>query len=110
MNVTDLLERQFGIKTIHAVNPEVDQVAITLTKILSYNPRRASFVLINLGANFISVAPDPGVLLTRGIYLVPNGGTLSMVWNEDFELPTFEWYAIADTAPCDIYALEVLTL
>lgn len=110
MNVTDLLEQQFGIKTTHNINPEVDQVDITLTKLLSYNPRRASFVLINLGANFITVAPDPRVLTTRGIYLVPNGGTLSMVWNEDFELPTFEWYGIADTAACDIYILEVLTL
>lgn len=109
MNVSDLLEAQFGIKTVHSVNPEVDQVAITLTKIMSYNPRRASFVLVNLGANFITVAPDSNVSLTRGIYLVPNGGTLSMIWNEDFELPTFEWYAIADTAACDIYILEVLT-
>ncbi len=109
MNVVELLERQFGVKTSHGINPEVAQVETTLTKILSYNPKRVSFVLINLGSDFITVAPDSLVTATRGIYLVPNGGTLSMVWTEDFEMPTFEWFGIADTAACSIFVLEVLT-
>ena len=109
MNVQELLEREYKVKTVYDVNPEVNAVATAKTKILSYNPRRVSFVLINLGANYICVAPDSNVSLTRGIYLVPQGGTLSMVWTEDFEMPTFEWYAIADTNPCNIYVLEVLT-
>ena len=109
MNVQDLLERQYGVKTTYNENPEVDQVAVTKTKVLSYNPRRVSFVLINLGGVFISIAPDSKVSLTRGIYLVPNGGTLSMVWTEDFEMPAMEWYAIANGAAADIYVLEVIT-
>ena len=109
MNVAELLEREYGVKTSHAINPEVAQVETTLTKVLSYNPKRVSFVLINLGADFMTVAPDSLVSVNRGIYLVPNGGTLSMVWTEDFEMPTFEWFAIADTAACAIFVLEVLT-
>ncbi len=110
MNVADLLEKQFGVKTTYGVNPEVDAVAITKTRILDNNPRRLSFVLINLGAVFITVSPNPDVSLTKGIYLVPNGGTLSMVWTEDFEMPTMEWYAIANGANSDIFVMEVLTL
>ena len=109
MNVVELLERVYGVKTTHSINPEVAQVETTLTKILSFNPKRVSFILINLGANFLTVAPDPLVSATRGIYLVPNGGTLSMVWTEDFEMPTFEWFGIADTAACEIFVMEVLT-
>lgn len=110
MNVDDLLEKQFGVKTTYNVNPEVDQVAVTKTRILDGNPRRVSFVLINLGGVFITVSPTSDVSLTKGIYLVPNGGSLSMVWTEDFEMPTMEWYAIANGANADIYVLEVLTL
>jgi len=109
MNVAELLEKQYGVKTTYSINPEVGQVKTTLTKILSYNPKRVSFVLINLGADFITVAPDPLVSTTRGIYLVPNGGTLSMAWMEDFEMPTLEWFGLADTAACAIFVLEVLT-
>ncbi|GAJ14833.1 unnamed protein product, partial [marine sediment metagenome] len=94
MNVAELLERQYGVKTTYSINPEIAQVEITLTKILSYNPKRVSFILVNMGADFITVAPDPLVSDTRGIYLVPNGGTLSMSWTEDFEMPTLEWFGI----------------
>lgn len=110
MNVADLLEKQFGVLTTYNVNPEVSAVAVTKTRILDVNPRRISFVLVNLGAVFICVSPDSDVTLTRGIYLVPNGGTLSMVWTDDFEMPTMEWWAIANGANADIFAMEVLTL
>ena len=109
MNVAELLEREYGVKTTYAINPEVAQVKTTLTKILSYNPKRVSFILINLGSDFLCVSPDSLVSVTRGIYLVPNGGTLSMVWTEDFEMPTFEWFGMANTAACEIFVLEVLT-
>ena len=109
MNVADLLEKQFGIKSTYNVNPEVDQVAVTKTRILDGNPRRVSFILVNLGAVFITVSPNADVSLTKGIYLVPNGGTLSMVWTEDFEMPTMEWYAIANGANSEIFVMEVLT-
>jgi len=109
MDVQGLLEKQYGVKSTYDENPEVDQLQITKTKFLSYNPRRISFVLINLSAVFVTVAPDSEVSLTRGIYLVPNGGTLSMIWTEDFEMPAMEWYGIANGAAADIYCLEVLT-
>ncbi|MBA7584774.1 hypothetical protein ES708_26734 [subsurface metagenome] len=110
MNVDDLLEKQFGVKTTYNVNPEVDLVAVKKTRILDGNPRRVSFVLINLGDVFITVSPTSDVSLTKGIYLVPHGGSLSMVWTEDFEMPTMEWYAIANGANSEIFVLEVLTL
>ena len=109
MNVHELLEKQFGVKTTYQVNPEVNQIAVTKTKILSYSPRRLSFVLINLSTVFVTITPDSDVTLIRGIYLVPNGGTLSMSWTEDFEMPTMEWYGIANGAAADIYVLEVIT-
>jgi len=110
MNVHELLEQQFGVSSVYEINPEVDEIShLAVTKFLSYNPRRLSFVLVNLGATEIVVAPDNSVLLDKGIHLVAAGGTLSMVWTEDFEMPTFEWYGIAKTAACKIYVLEVLT-
>lgn len=111
MNVQELLEQQYGVKTVYETNPLVPQLEASpvITRFLPYNPRRLSFVLVNLSAVYICVGPDSNVSLTRGIYLVPNGGTLSMVWTEDFEMPTFEWYGLANGAAAEIYVLEVLT-
>lgn len=112
MNVHELIEKQYGVKTTYNENPEVAAVQVTTTKVLSYNPRRLSFVFVNLSPVFVLIAPDSDVTLVprRGIYLVPNGGTLSMVWTEDFEMATMEWFAIADgAAAADCYCLEVLT-
>ncbi|MBA7590088.1 hypothetical protein ES708_32190 [subsurface metagenome] len=115
MNVQDLLEKQFGVKSTYNENPETATILASpaKTKFLSYNPRRISFVVINLSAVTVLVAPDVDVAIApnkRGIYLVPNGGTLSMVWTEDFEMPTMEWYAMANGANAEIFVLEVLTL
>ena len=109
MNVSELLDNTYGTKTTYGKNPETDNVTTDKTKILAYNPRRVSFVLINLGAYPVTVGPDSDISPTKGIYLVPHGGTLSMVWTEDFEMPTFEWYGIADGGTSEIYVLEVLT-
>ena len=114
MNVQDLLEKQFGVKSTYNVNPETTSIAASpvKTKFLSYNPRRISFVFINLSAVAVLVAPDVNVAIApnkRGIYLVPNGGTLSMVWTEDFEMPAMEWFGIADGAAADVFCLEVMT-
>lgn len=109
MNVAELLEREFKVKTTYNINPEVDAIETTITKVLSYNPRRIGFILVNLGANFVTISPNADVSLTKGIYLVANGGTFSAVWNEDFELPTLQWFGIADTAAADLFILEVLT-
>ena len=110
MNVVELLEREYGVKTTYRLNPETDTVALKpdITKVLSYNPRRIAFILVNLGTGIIHVSPQGDVSNEKGIYLVANGGTLTMVWTEDFEMPTFEWYAIADTIACKVYILEVL--
>lgn len=108
MNVAELLEREYGVKTVYNINPEVAQVATSVTKVLNFNPRRVAFILVNLGANILHVAPEGDVSSSKGIYLVANGGTLTMVWTEDFEMPTFEWYAIATTSANNIFVLEVL--
>lgn len=109
MNVSELLDKVYGTKTTYDKNPERDDILVTKVRFLDYNPRRLSFVLINLGDYPVSVGPDSDITLTRGIYLVPHGGTLSMVWTEDFEMPTLEWYGIADGGTSEIYVLEVLT-
>ncbi len=108
MNVFQLIAQEYRVKTTYNINPNVSQVAITVTQVLPLNPRRAAFTLVNLGNNYITIAMDNTVSLTKGIYLVPNGGFVHYNWKDDLELPTLDFYAIADTAPSDIFLHETL--
>jgi len=109
MNIADLIEREYGVKTTYNQDPLVSSVAITVTKLMGLNPRRLAMVVVNLGSNVVTIAPDNNVSTTRGIYLVPNGGSVSFNWRTDFELCAMDWYAISNGGASDIYTLEVLT-
>lgn len=107
--LSELLKERFGVKTTYRVNPLGATVGVSIVKIASYNPNRLGLIIFNLSANDVYIAPDSDVAATKGIKLQPNGGGTSFVWSEDFELCSFEWYAIASAAASTIYVLEVLS-
>ena len=102
----EMLIELFGVKTNPRSNPITTTVATSVTKILANDPMRLSLVIFNLGANSVFVAPDNLVSASRGIYLAPNGGSVSLIWDTDFELCSRDWYAIASGASSTIYVLE----
>lgn len=105
----ELLQAHFGIKTSYRLNPEVAQVEITVTKIVSYNPNRLNLLIVNTGTANIHLSPVNTVTVGTGTILVPAGGTAVFVWDEDFELVGNEFFGIADGAASTIYVLEVYT-
>jgi len=106
----ELIQAHFGVKTTYRVNPEVSQVALTVTKIVSTNPNRLGLVIVNSGANRIYLSPLNTVAVGAGIVLVPTGGAISFKWDHDFELVTSEFYGIADGAVSNIQCIEVVTV
>ena len=110
MSLASLLGKQFGVKTSYNINPLVTTVGTAVTKVLSYNPMRLGCLIINLSGNLINIAPDNLVSSTRGILLGSNGGTYTLLFNEDFELTASEWYAVATGAASSIFIIEVIDL
>ncbi len=106
----DLIQSHFGVKTSYRVNPEVAQVAITVTKIISSNPNRLGLVIVNSGANRIYLSPLNSVAVGAGIVLVPTGGAASFKWDIDFELVTSEFYGIADGVASNIHCIEIFSV
>jgi len=105
-----MLESNFGIKTSYNINPVVAQVQTTLTKLLSYNPNRVGLIMINNGAVNITISPLNTVIVGNGIILVANGGGISFIWDEDFELLAGEFFARADGAAANIFIMEVVSI
>ena len=109
LSLFQMIEALFGIRTVHHENPVTDNVDIAVTNILSGNPRRVGFVVFNLSANTIFIAPSNIVSATRGIYLAPNGGSASLVWDRDFEIICMPWYAAASADTSVVYILEYIS-
>jgi len=103
-----LLQSRFGLKTHTLINPVVAAVGVAAIQIARNNPDRVGFIMINLSANIVYISPVIGVLATSGIKLDANGGLVSFVWDEDFELVSSELFAIATGAASDVYILEVI--
>lgn len=68
---------------------------------------RVTLVLINLSDTGVYVSPFAGVSTTRGIYLSPAGGSLTLNIFEDSILPAVEWFAISSAADKTLYRLIV---
>jgi hypothetical protein len=98
----------FGFTTHYIENPLVNEVAAAVTQIMRGNPLRVGLVVVNLSGNTMFIAPTNNVSAAHGIYLAPNGGSASMVWDRDFEMCSMPWYAIAGAANSDVYVLEYI--
>ncbi len=110
MPLADVLMERFKVRTRAVENPnKVTAAAITARLILSNNPNRLAFVIVNLGAQVCFVALTNQVTAdTYGIRLDANGGSWSCIWDEDFEMTGWAWWIIAAAGAPAVYSLEVV--
>jgi len=108
MNVAELIEKRFGIKTRTQAVSFTNLDTSVHTKILPNNPNRLGWMAINLGAVNIFLAFDVSVSLTRGILLTPNGGSMTSIYQEDFEATCWNVYAMAAGDDGNLFIVEIL--
>jgi hypothetical protein len=106
IQLSDLLQNLYGVKSFPQVNKKVNQVGVSAIEIMSSNPNRVSFLVVNLSANNLFISPENDVSSTKGIYIAPNGGSITVQWDRDFELVSQPFYAIAGGAASDVFILE----
>jgi hypothetical protein len=105
-SLQNLLERIYGLKTFYKINAKADSIGTSVTTILSANPNRVSFLVVNLSTANLFMSPDNDVSSSKGIFVAPNGGSVILQWDVDFELVSQTWYAVASASSSDIYILE----
>jgi len=107
--VHDLVRERFGTSGFPTVNPSVSTVAASAGQLVRQNPNRLGLLVMNLSLNNVYVGFWPDVSATKGIRLAANGGFYKTVWFEDFEMPGWEWFAIADAGPSAVVTVEILS-
>lgn len=109
MDLAGLLLERFKCKTRAVENPLVTAVGTTAILVLANNPNRLAWVIVNLSANTLYLALGNDVSATKGVLLAPNGGSASMVWDEDFQTVGWAVWGVAAGANSAIYCMEVVT-
>ena len=107
----DVLDKHFQVKTRAVENPVfgVAGVAGAAALILfQNNPDRLALVFVNLSANPIYLGLSNLVSAANGIYVGPNGGSVTMYWQEDFQMVGWAWWCIAPAGASACYSLEVI--
>lgn len=103
-----LLDQLFQVSTEQRDNPLIAQAEVTVTQLFRANPSRIAFNLTNLGANPVYLWSDNQVSTTRGVRLNASGGTVTVLYDEDFSRTGYEWFVIADGGVSAIASQEVL--
>lgn len=104
--LTTLLEAQFKVKARGKLSTVQIGDTLPATLIVSNNPNRVGLVISNPSNAQMYVSFEAAMGLTDGVTIVPNGGTLSMIWSEDFDQIGWAWYAVASIDDSKLNILE----
>ncbi|MBA7582187.1 hypothetical protein ES708_24107 [subsurface metagenome] len=90
----------------------VSPIGVAPRIILANNPNRLAFIIMNLSANVVYIdleqTVNAGAGIEQGMRLDANGGFVSMVWNEDFQMVGWAWWGVSAAAATILTILEVV--
>lgn len=96
--MTELTEAILGFQTEREAIPRTSTVGTTPTRILDQNPNRLQLVFTNPTPNELFIDTSGEVGLEDGFNVPANNGTVTLNVQDDGDLPTAEWYAVAGSA------------
>ena len=103
--LAEYVKRKFGVHTRSYPVASPTSCLTTVTPLLPNNPDALGYILVNLGVTAMYVAWDRGVLASHGVLVAPNGGSFSLIADEDGELVGWELFGISITAANDIFIM-----
>ncbi len=104
----ELIKDRFKFNTRPNINPLIDSLGTTPEKVFDNNPDRVALVIVNLSSNNIYLGFTRDVSANKGIIISPNGGSFSMVYDEDFHAVGWEIWGVASGLNSPIYCIEIL--
>lgn len=106
-SIHQLLADRYGVAVRSESDPDGNVSVDTTAEVLVRpNPARIGLLIVNLSSNIVYVKPGKGVSATSGIVLSPQGGSLTVDYLEDFDLPAREWQAVASAAASNVLVVE----
>ena len=85
-------------------------LGVAAAQALRQNPTRLAFLFVNLSPNVMYLTPLGTPSAAKGVYVGPNGGSFSVLAEEDGEVVAWEWRGLAVAAASPYFLLETLLL
>ena len=103
-----LIDNTFGVSTRAAENREDTSMSTTSSIVLRNDATRLAATIVNLGSNDVYVRPDGPASSSAGVIIAKNGGSLSLIFRDDFSLVGKEWQGATGSSTSTLYISEVL--
>lgn len=100
--MTQLTEAILGFETDRESIPRTVAVGTTAERILDQNPNRIQIVFLNPTTNDLFIDTSAEVTLGDGFSVPAGNGSVVFNVDQDGDVPTSEWYAVADTAGTEV--------
>lgn len=108
-NLPTLLEREFGATIRTITDPVVSSVGTSAVEFLRQDPNRVAFLIVNLGVSDLYVGLGPDVASTKGIIIGNSGGSMSVNYKEDGDLPGRSWWILSASGTVNFHTMAVVT-
>ncbi len=108
MSLHELIDNIFGVRTRSEENPENTGMTTTSQRILKNDSARLAFIINNLGQQTVVIRNQAGPTSSVGYSIGPNGGSMSMQFDEDFNKVGHEWFGVTPSGTSDIYVEQIL--
>jgi len=105
MSLAEILMKRWGVRTQAA--QKTVSLGDAAAEVAPNNPDRLGLLIVNLSANSVYLALDNSVAATKGILLVPTGGSATFSIEDDFQMVGWAIWGIATGADSPLYVIEV---
>ncbi len=104
----ELINERFGVRTRSNDNPVTTAMTTTSQLIARNDSSRLALSIVNLGQQVVNVRNKDAPSATLGFAVGPNGGSLTLVWDEDFNMVGHDWFGLTPSGTSTLFVQEVL--
>lgn len=108
-SLDDLIAEKLGTRGFPRASAVGLTIGTTVAAVIPNNPNRIGLVFVNVSVNTIYLVPVGTPSASFGIQLGPSGGTMVLLWEEDFHLTGWEWLAVASAVSSGYFYVEIVT-
>jgi hypothetical protein len=83
-------------------------ITVAVSQPIGNNADRLALLIVNTGANPVTLSTSPTMTAVQGFVLGAGGGSVSMDVDEDFTLVTRDLFALSSAGNTTIYILELI--
>lgn len=104
----ELINERFGVRTRSRDNPEVTGITTVSQLVARNDSSRLALSFVNLGQQVVNIRNIVAPSAALGFAIGPNGGSLTLIWDEDFNMVGHDWFALTPSGTSTLFVQEVL--